>query len=104
MARDAGAKRVYFASAAPPVRHPNVYGIDIPTRNELVAHHRNEAGVAKEIGADFVIYNDLEDLVDAVRSLNPTVLTMFDTSCFSGVYVTPEVTDDFMTQLEQARG
>lgn len=74
MAREAGAKRIYFASAAPPVRYSNVYGIDIPTRSELIAHNRSEEEIAREIGADKVIYNDLEDIAQAIQSLNPTVL------------------------------
>ena len=78
----APASQVYFASAAPPVRFPCVYGIDIPTRSELIAHNRTEEEIARELGADFVLYNDLEALEDAVRSLNPTVLTGFDSSCF----------------------
>jgi hypothetical protein len=90
MARDAGAKKVYFASAAPPVRFANVYGIDIPTRNELVAFDRSEDDVARVIGADKVIYNDLEDLID--------------TSCFSGQYVTPEVSPEYIAKLESRRG
>jgi hypothetical protein len=104
MARDAGAKKVYFASAAPPVRFANVYGIDIPTRNELVAFDRSEDDVARVIGADKVIYNDLEDLIDAVRSLNPTAIDSFDTSCFSGQYVTPEVSPEYIAKLESRRG
>ena len=71
MARDAGAKKVYFASAAPPVRFPNVYGIDIPTRAELIAHNRSEEQVCEVLGADMVIYNDLQDVIDAVMQLNP---------------------------------
>lgn len=104
MARDAGAKKVYFASAAPPVRFPNLYGIDIPTRNELVAHHRTEEEIATQIGADYVIYNDLEDMIDAIRSLNPDKLRNFDTSCFSGTYITPEVTSEYLTKHEEKRG
>lgn len=104
MARDAGAKKVYFASAAPPVRFPNFYGIDIPTRNELVAFNRSEDEVAEFIGADKVIYNNLEDLEDAIKHLNPEYLKTFDSSCFSGKYVTPEVTPEYIQQLESHRG
>jgi hypothetical protein len=104
MARDAGAKKVYFASAAPPVRFPNFYGIDIPTRNELVAFNRSEDEVAEFIGADKVIYNNLEDLEDAIKHLNPDYLKTFDTSCFSGKYVTSEVTPEYVHQLESRRG
>ena len=83
MARESGARKVFFASAAPPVRFPNVYGIDMPTRAELIAAHRSEDEVAREIGADALIYQDLEALKDAVRALNPA-LTSFETSCFDG--------------------
>jgi amidophosphoribosyltransferase len=104
MARDAGAKKVYFASAAPPVRYPNVYGIDIPTRYELVAHNRTEEEIETVLGAERVIYNDLEDVIDAVRSLSSEVLKDFDASCFDGRYITPEITEEFLLELEQTRG
>ncbi len=87
MAREAGAKKVYFASAAPPVRFPNVYGIDMPASAELVAHGRSEAEVQAIIGADWLIYQDLPDLITAVAEGNEK-LSRFDTSCFSGEYVT----------------
>ncbi|MEO5810699.1 MAG: amidophosphoribosyltransferase [Rhodanobacter sp.] len=87
MARDAGAKNVYFASAAPPVRFPNVYGIDMPSTAELVAAGRSEKEVEKVLGADWLIYQDLPDLVRAVQEGNEE-LTAFDTSCFSGEYIT----------------
>ena len=74
MAREAGAKKVYFASAAPPVRYPNVYGIDMPNQDELVATGRTEAEIAREIGADLLIYQDLEALKDAVRAANPKLV------------------------------
>ena len=104
MARDAGAKKVYFASAAPPVRYPNVYGIDIPTRFELVAHNRTEEEIGVELGADRVIYNDIEDVLEAVRSLNPTKLSIFEDSCFSGKYITEEVNENYLLGLENSRG
>eukprot|EP01038_Epipyxis_sp_PR26KG_P007118 gene7118-9714_t len=104
MARDAGAKKVYFASAAPPVRYSNVYGIDIPTRSELVAHNRDEREIQIAINVDLVIYNDLEDVLDAVRSLNPSVLKAFDASCFDGKYVTEEVTSKYLEEIEYSRG
>mmetsp|Transcript_4442 Transcript_4442/g.7272 ORF Transcript_4442/g.7272 Transcript_4442/m.7272 type:complete len:655 (+) Transcript_4442:211-2175(+) len=104
MARDAGAKKVYFASAAPPVRFSNVYGIDIPTRGELVAHNRSVVDIQEFLGADMVIYNDLEDIISAVRDLNPTRLQDFECSCFDGRYVTPEVTPEYLLNLEQKRG
>jgi amidophosphoribosyltransferase len=102
MARESGARKVFFASAAPPVRFPNVYGIDMPTRAELIAAHRSEEEVCREIGADALIYQDLEELKDAVRRANPR-LTHFETSCFDGVYVTGDVTKDYLTAIEQAR-
>ncbi len=102
MARESGARKVFFASAAPPVRFPNVYGIDMPTRAELIAAHRTEAEVAAEIGADALIYQDLEDLKDAVRQVNPK-LTSFETSCFDGVYVTGDVTADYLHVVESRR-
>jgi len=102
MARETGARRVFFASAAPPVRFPNVYGIDMPTRAELIAAHRSEDEVAAEIGADALIYQDLEALKEAVRETNPK-LASFETSCFDGVYVTGDVTTDYLTAIEQAR-
>jgi amidophosphoribosyltransferase len=102
MARESGARRVFFASAAPPVRFPNVYGIDMPTRAELIAAHRSEEEVAAEIGADALIYQDLEDLKDAVRQVNPK-LTQFETSCFDGVYVTGDVTADYLHVVETRR-
>jgi amidophosphoribosyltransferase len=93
---------VFFASAAPPVRFPNVYGIDMPTRAELIAADRSEDEVAREIGADALIYQDLEALKDAVRQANPR-LTSFETSCFDGVYVTGDVTTDYLRDIEQRR-
>lgn len=104
MARDAGAKKVYFASAAPPVRYPNVYGIDIPSYSELIAYNRTESQITEIIGADQVFYNDLEDLEESVRSLNPEVLQKFDSSCFNGKYVTPEVTVELINLVESNRG
>jgi len=101
MARDAGAKKVYFASAAPPVRFPNVYGIDMPAPNELVAHDRTEQQVQELIGADWLVYQDLSDLEAAVAEGNEK-LTRFDTSCFSGEYVTG-VEPTYLSELEFAR-
>ena len=102
MARESGARKVFFASAAPPVRFPNVYGIDMPTRAELIAAHRSEDEVAGEIGADALIYQDLEALKDAVRRANPK-LTSFETSCFDGIYVTGDVTPDYLRTIETQR-
>ena len=87
MARDAGARKVYFASAAPPVRYPNIYGIDMPAPSELIASGRDEKEIERELGADWLIYQDLQDLVQACREGNESI-TRFDTSCFSGEYVT----------------
>ncbi len=102
MAREAGARKVYFASAAPPVRYPNVYGIDMPAAGELVAHGRNEAELAAEIGADWLIYQDLPDLIDAVRRGNRR-LESFDTSIFTGEYVTGDVSKSYLSRLERLR-
>jgi amidophosphoribosyltransferase len=102
MAREAGARKVYFASAAPPVRYPNVYGIDMPAAAELVASGRSEDEVARAIGADRLIYQDLHDLIDAAREGNPRV-TGFDASCFDGVYVTGDVSPAYLERIEQCR-
>ena len=102
MAREAGARKVFFASAAPPVRFPNVYGIDMPTRAELIAAHRSEEEVASELGADALIYQDLEALESAVRQINPK-LTRFETSCFDGNYITGDVTSDYLLAIETRR-
>jgi amidophosphoribosyltransferase len=102
MARDSGARRVFFASAAPPVRFPNVYGIDMPTREELIATDRTDAEIAREIGCDELIYQDLDALRQAVRSVNPSV-TNFEDSCFSGVYVTGDVTQEYLDGVEAQR-
>jgi amidophosphoribosyltransferase len=102
MAREAGARRVYFASASPPVRYPNVYGIDMPAARELVAAGRSDAEVAAYIGADWLVYQDLEDLVRAVRYDNGDIAD-FDTSCFSGRYVTDDVTPAYLARLEAER-
>jgi amidophosphoribosyltransferase len=100
MAREAGAKKVYFASAAPAVRYPNVYGIDMPTREELLATGRDDAAIARQIGADKIIYQDLEDLKASITSLNPA-LTAFETSCFDGIYIAGEITEPYLLALEQ---
>jgi amidophosphoribosyltransferase len=102
LAREAGARKVYFASAAPPVRFPYVYGIDMPAASELVAAGRDVEEVARQIGADWLVYQDLDDLVAACRHDNASI-TGFDTSCFSGVYVTGDVTPEYLQRLEQER-
>lgn len=101
MAREAGARKVYFASAAPPVRYPNVYGIDMPAATELVAHGRSIPQIELELGADWVIYQRLDDLVDACREGNASI-TRFDTSVFSGEYITG-LDDGYLEQLELSR-
>jgi amidophosphoribosyltransferase len=100
MARDAGAKKVYFTSAAPPIRYPNIYGIDIPTREELVAYKRNDEEIAKQIGSDWVLFQDLNDLEDSIKEASSPSkpIVAFDTSCFSGTYVTGEHIDDVYFQ------
>ena len=102
MAREAGARKVYFASAAPPVRYPNVYGIDMPAATELIAHGRTEDQIAEAIGADRLFYQDIDDLTDAVQRGNPHI-PRFDASCFTGEYVTGGVTAGYLEQLEQIR-
>lgn len=102
MAREAGANKVYFASAAPPVRYPNVYGIDMPAVEELIAHNRDVDEIARIIGADMMIYQELNDLIDAVRKGNPK-LSRFDTSCFSGEYITGDVSSTYLDHLGKQR-
>jgi len=102
MARESGARKVFFASAAPPVRFANVYGIDMPSRDELIATGRTDEEIAREIGADELIYQDLDALIDDVRSVNPKV-TNFETSCFSGIYVTGDVTQEYLDGVEAQR-
>ncbi len=102
MARDCGARKVYFASAAPPVRYPNVYGIDMPVVSELIGHERDEEAIAEAIGADWLVYQDLADLEETAREGNPGV-RRFEASCFCGEYVTGDVTPDYLIQLESRR-
>jgi len=102
MARESGARKVFFASAAPPVRFANVYGIDMPTREELIATGRNEEQIAREIGCDELIYQDLDALIEDVRSVNPRV-SRFETSCFSGEYITGDVTQAYLDGVEAQR-
>ncbi len=103
MAREAGATKVYLASAAPPVRYANVYGIDMPTRAELIASGRTEAEICREIGADGLIYQDLDDLKASVKALNPAI-SFFETSCFDGQYVTGDITLEYLNGVENQRG
>lgn len=102
MARDAGARKVIFASAAPPVRFPNVYGIDMPTRSELVAYGRTLAEINDMIGADQLIYQDVNDLKQAVRDINP-IIADFESSCFDGTYITGDITESYLDALEASR-
>ena len=102
MAREAGARKVYFASAAPPVRFPNVYGIDMPSRRELIATGRSDEEICREIGADKLIYQDLDDLKVAVRKANPAI-KYFDASCFDGDYITGDITPEYLDEIEAAR-
>ncbi|ACR11881.1 amidophosphoribosyltransferase [Teredinibacter turnerae] len=102
MARDAGAAKVYFASAAPPVKYPNVYGIDMPSAKELIAHGRTEQEVREAIGADWLIYQDLDDLVAASAEGNPEI-NQFDCSVFTGEYVTGDVDETYFGRLDAAR-
>jgi len=102
MARESGAKKVIFASAAPPVRFPNVYGIDMPTRSELVAYGRTDEEINKMIGADQLIYQNVEDMKQAVRDINPNIQN-FEASCFDGNYITGDITESYLDALEAQR-
>jgi len=98
MARDAGAAKVFFASASPPVRYPNVYGIDMPAAEELIAHGLTENEIQDALGCDWLLYQDLEDLIEAVQRGNPAI-ERFDTSCFDGEYVTGDVDQEYLRHL-----
>jgi len=102
MARDSGAKKVIFASAAPPVIYPNVYGIDMPTRDELIAHGRTVEEVCREITADALVYQDIDALKQAISDVNPA-LTSFEASCFDGIYITGDVSREYLDKLENER-
>jgi amidophosphoribosyltransferase len=102
MAREAGARNVYFASAAPPVLFPNVYGIDMPTRGELIAYGRSNEEICREITADKLVYQDVESLKRSISDVNPA-LQNFEASCFDGIYVTGDVTQAYLDRLEFAR-
>lgn len=102
MARNAGANKVYFASAAPPVRYPNVYGIDMPTVNELIAHNKTEEEIAKSIGADWLIYQDLEKLIESTQT-SDVHINSFDLSCFNGEYVTGDINQEYLDHIEAMR-
>jgi amidophosphoribosyltransferase len=102
MARAAGAKKVFFASAAPPVRYPNVYGIDMASKNEFVAHNKTDNEICQSIGADKLVYQDLEDLIWSVQQGNPDILR-FDCSCFDGKYITNDIDNDYLKTIEALR-
>jgi amidophosphoribosyltransferase len=102
MAREAGAANVYFASAAPPVRYPNVYGIDMPSASELIAHNRTVEEVCELIGADWLVYQDLEDLIHCSREGNPHVAG-FDCSVFNGEYITGDIDQNYLDRVELLR-
>jgi amidophosphoribosyltransferase len=101
MAREAGANKVYFASAAPAIKYQNLYGIDMPATAELIASNKNNEEVAKEINADWLIYQTLDDLIDSVREGNPEIKE-FETSIFTGKYFTPLV-ENYLEELEISR-
>jgi amidophosphoribosyltransferase len=102
MAREAGASKVYFASAAPPVRYPNVYGIDMPSSSELIAHDRTEEEICQEIGADWLLFQDLDDLVEAVKR-GSEIIAGFDDSVFTGEYITGDIDTSYLNNLQSSR-
>jgi len=103
MARDAGAKKVYFASCSPPIIHPNVYGIDMPAKTEYVAYNRNNEEICEAIGADLLFYQRLDDLVEACLSVGDHDLASFDCSCFNGIYVTGGINEAYLQKIERIR-
>ena len=103
MARDAGAKKVYFASASPPIRYQNVYGIDMPFVEDLVAYGKDVDKINEVIGADKLIYQDLEDLIEAVKECGTVDINQFDCSCFDGKYVTDGVDSNYLNNLADTR-
>ena len=102
MARDSGANKVYFASASPPVRYPNVYGIDMPTPGELIANGRSDDEIRRAIGADALVYQNIESMKRSVTDVNPR-LTRFEASCFDGQYITGDITPEYLDRIEAAR-
>jgi amidophosphoribosyltransferase len=102
MAREAGANRVYLASAAPAVRYPNVYGIDMPAATEFVAHGHTVEEIAEYIGADWLVYQDLDDLIECAAGINSSI-DRFDCSIFDGQYVTGNVDDEYLNRIEMLR-
>ena len=102
MVREAGANKVVFASAAPPVKFPNVYGIDMPTRDELIAYGRTDEEVRREMTADALVYQDLAALKQSITDVNPA-LRSFEASCFDGLYITGDVSADYLNRVENER-
>jgi amidophosphoribosyltransferase len=98
MVRAAGAKKVYFASAAPKIQYSSVYGVDMPVYTQLIAHNRNDQQIAEKIGADLIIYQTLADLKQALRDINPE-LHNFEASCFDGYYITQDIDEDYLQSL-----
>jgi amidophosphoribosyltransferase len=103
MAKEAGARRVFFASSAPPIVHPNVYGIDMPARNEYVAYDRTIEEIRDVIGVDWLLYQELPALVEACLGAGDTDLASFDCSCFNGEYVTGGITEEYLAKVESTR-
>lgn len=103
MARDAGAKKVFFASAAPPVKYPNVYGIDMPVRSELIASGHSVEEVRQIIGADRLIFQDLDDLIDAVKDTKHSRVEGFDCAVFNGCYITGQINEAYLEHLQEQR-
>ena len=102
MARDAGARKVYVASAAPALRYQNVYGIDMPSRTEFIAHERSDEEVGRLIGADWLFYQNIEDLKNSAKEGNPNILD-FECSTFDGQYVTGDIDAQYLAKLSLAR-
>ena len=102
MAREAGAKKIYFASASPEIKFPNVYGIYMPYVEELIAYNRTVDEICDLIGADKLIYQDIEDLEKSVKKFNDNIKA-FDTSCFTGEYITGDVSEDYLARIESLR-
>ena len=102
MVRESGANKIYIASAAPEVRYPNVYGIDMPTREELIAHNRTAAEIAREINADACVFQDLAELEAIIRKLNPNIDGL-DSSCFNGEYITGDINDAYLKRLSSSK-
>ena len=102
MARTAGAKKVYFASASPPIRYQNVYGIDMAATTELIAHNRTEDEISELIGSDWLIYQDLEDLIESAKYGNPSI-QQFECSVFDGKYITADIDRSYLQKLEETR-